>query len=304
MIEHVGRFRQDRSAGRASLPDAIRNDGHDDDQSADATLASVDEFSIGEVAAQLRALGVRHGGVLLVHTSFRAVAPIEHGPVGLIRALRDAVGDEGTLVMPAMTDGETPFDPASTPTHAMGITAETFWRQLGVLRSTHPGGSFAALGPLAPRICAPQPLSPPHGRDSPPGRVLDLDGQVLLLGVTHSENTTLHVAEAIAQVPYSISHPCVVEIEGVVGSVMIAETDHCCRGFGIADEWLRERGLQREGKVGNADARLCRSRDLVAAALENLARDPLLFLCANAVGCVECDMARDSVPSGAGRVHA
>jgi aminoglycoside 3-N-acetyltransferase len=254
----------------------------------------VQEPGVDQIVAQLRALGVERGSVLLVHTSFRAVGPMENGPLGLIRALRDAIGEGGTLVMPTMTDGETLFDPKSTPTHDMGVTAETFWRQPGVLRSTHPSGSFAAIGPMAARICAPQPLSPAHGRDSPPGRVLDLGGQVLLLGVTHSENTTLHVAEAIAQVPYSVSYPCVVEIDGVARTVMIAETDHCCRRFAMADQWLRERGRQREGKVGNADARLCASRDVVAVAVEHLSADPLVFLCSGSEGCEECDAARES----------
>src|SRR5688572_5663583 len=140
--------------------------------------------------AQLAALGVRRGGVLLVHTSFRAVRPVEGGPAGLIEALGAALGPEGTLVMPTMTDGESVFDPASTPAVDMGVVAETFWRRPGVARSTHPGGSFAARGPHAARICAPQPLSPPHGPDSPPGRVHDLDGQVLLLGVGHDASTT------------------------------------------------------------------------------------------------------------------
>jgi aminoglycoside 3-N-acetyltransferase len=247
------------------------------------------------VADQLRALGVRRGGVLLVHTSFRAVGPMEDGPLGLIRALLEATGEEGTLVMPTMTDGASVFDPKRTPTHGMGITAETFWRQPGVLRSTHPGGSFAAVGPAASYICAPQPLSPPHGLESPPGRVYELGGQVLLLGVTHSENTTLHVAESMARVPYSVSHPTMVEIDGIAQTVMIAETDHCCRGFGMMDRWLRERGLQREGKVGHADARLCDSRDVVAVAVEQLSADALLFLCAREEGCAECDTARDSV---------
>ena len=49
-------------------------------------------FSRSEVADQLRTLGVRPGGVLLVHTSFRAVRPIEEGPLGLIDALRSALG--------------------------------------------------------------------------------------------------------------------------------------------------------------------------------------------------------------------
>lgn len=251
-----------------------------------------------EIEEQLRALGVREGGVLLVHTSFREVRPVEGGPLGLIRGLRRALGANGTLVMPTMTDGESVFDPRTTPTEGMGITAELFWRQPGVVRSTHPGGSFAAEGPHAGRICAPQPLSPPHGPDSPVGRVHELGGQVLLLGVTHSEDTTLHLAEAMAGVPYSVSHPCVVEVDGRAETVMIAETDHCCRGFRIADEWLRPRGLQREGKVGNAHARLCDARDLVDVAVKRLAENPVVFLCAPGTGCDECDLAHASIPGG------
>jgi aminoglycoside 3-N-acetyltransferase len=255
----------------------------------------MNEVSVQQVSEQLRALGVRKGGVLLVHTSFRAVGPVEGGPLGLLAALRLALGDLGTLVMPTMTDGESRFDPKTTPSVDMGITAETFWRQPGVERSTHPGGSFAASGPLAARICAPQPLSPPHGPDSPVGRVHDAAGQVLLLGVTHSENTTLHLAEALAGVPYSVSHPCVVDVDGVPRTLLIAETDHCCIGFRKADAWLRARGLQREGPVGNASARLCAARDVVTVALEQLASDPLVFLCAAAGHCAECDAARASI---------
>jgi aminoglycoside 3-N-acetyltransferase len=254
---------------------------------------------IERVAEQLRSLGVRPGAVLLVHTSYRAVGPVAGGPLGLIAALRAALGSAGTLVMPTMTDGETVFDPRATPTAGMGITAELFWRQPGVVRSGHPGGSFAAEGPLAEAICAPQPLSPPHGPVSPVGRVHDLGGQVLLLGVTHSESTTLHLAEAIARVPYRVEHPCVVDQGGQVATVMIAETDHCCVGFRKADGWLRARGLQREGPVGSAVARLCDARDLVAVAALELASDALVFLCPAAAGCGECDTARASLPARA-----
>lgn len=250
---------------------------------------------ISKIVTQLELLGVRSGGVLLVHTSFRAVRPVDGGPAGLIDALRTAVGADGTVVMPSMTAGDTVFDPTSTPTLGMGVTAELFWRQRGVLRSTHPGASFAAVGPRAAYICEPQPLSPPHGPDSPVGRVHELDGQVLLLGVTHSENTTLHLAEAMADVPYSVSHPCVVEIDGAARTVMIPETDHCCRRFNLADEWLRAKSLQREGRVGNADTRLASSRDIVSTAAERLQMDPLVFLCPPTAGCDECDAARASV---------
>jgi aminoglycoside 3-N-acetyltransferase len=247
---------------------------------------------------QLTKLGVRRGGVLLVHASFRAVRPVESGALGVIDALRAALGPSGTLVMPTMTDGASVFDPRVTTTDGMGIIAELFWRQPGVMRSTHPGGSFAADGPLAAQICAPQPLSPPHGPDSPVGRVHDLDGQVLLLGVMHSENTTLHLAEAVAKVPYFVSHPCVVEQDGVVRTIMVAETDHCCRGFRKADEWLRARGLQQEGRIGSAQARLCGSRELVGIAVERLTANPLIMLCARTEDCEECAAAHASIPRG------
>jgi aminoglycoside 3-N-acetyltransferase len=257
---------------------------------------AMSEANLVQLIEQLQALGVRRGGVVLVHTAFRAVGPVEGGPLGLIAALRSAVGPEGTLVMPTMTSGEAPFDPRSTPTAEMGITAELFWRQPGVLRSTHPSGSFGAQGPKAEWICQPQPLSPPHGPDSPVGRVHQLGGQVLLLGVTHSEDTTLHLAEALARVPYSTSSPCLVEAEGVTQTVLISEPDHCCVRFRLVDGWLRARGLQREGKVGRADARLCDSREIVAVAVEHLLAEPLTFLCEPGQGCPECDRARASVP--------
>lgn len=248
-----------------------------------------------DLVRQLRALGVRAGGVLLVHTSFRAVGPVEGGPLELIAALREALGPEGTLVMPTMTDGESPYDPRSTPTWQMGITAELFWRQPGVVRSGHPGGSFAAAGPRAEEICAPQPLSPPHGPVSPVGRVHDLGGQVLLLGVTHGENTTVHLAEALAAVPYSVSHPCVVRLDGEVRTIDIVETDHCCRNFDEVGAWLDEEGLQRQGTVGRAQARLADARDIVRIAVRHLRRDPLVFLCPPAAACEECDAARASI---------
>ncbi len=247
------------------------------------------------LASQLSTLGVRDGDLLLVHTSFRAVGPIEGGPEALIEALRAAVGARGTIVMPTMTDGETLFDPKTTPTSQMGIVAETFWRLPGVSRSTHPGGSFAAVGPLAARICAEQPLEPPHGFVSPPGRVYELAGKILLIGVDHSESTVLHVAEAIAKVPYSIAYPCVVGgTPGALVTEPIRETDHCCRGFRRADTWL---SVER-GKVGKADAKLYSARDAVEGAVERLRVEPLFFLCAASEGCDECNAARASIASG------
>ena len=254
------------------------------------------ELSQHAVTSQLRALGVEQGGILLVHTSFRAVRPVEGGPVGLIEALRSALGPDGTLVMPSMAaDDDAPFDAATSPPWSeLGVVADTFWRLPGVVRSHHPF-AFAALGPRATEITAgPLPL-PPHGLDSPVGRVYQLDGQVLLLGVGQDASTTLHLAEALAGVPYQVARHCTLRGEdGRPLRVDYTENDHCCQLFSFADEWLRGRGLQSEGQVGYAHARLARARDIVAVALEHLARDPLVFLHPPSAGCAECDEARAS----------
>ncbi|HEU5041440.1 MAG TPA: AAC(3)-IV family aminoglycoside N-acetyltransferase [Gemmatimonadales bacterium] len=250
-----------------------------------------------EVVEQLRALGVRPGGVLLVHSSFRAVRPVAGGPAGVIEALRRALGPGGTLAMPAWTgDDGTPFDPRSTPTAGdLGIVPATFWQMSGVRRSDHPF-AFAAVGPHAAEITeTPLPL-PPHAPGSPVDRVRELDGQVLLLGVGHDADTTLHLAELLAGVPYRVPKHITVLRDGAPVRLPYGENDHCCERFGLADGWLRDRGLQREGKVGHADARLARSRDIVAVAVEHLAADPLRFLHDEGAGCADCDAARRSCP--------
>jgi len=252
-------------------------------------------LSRDEVAGQLGALGVQKGGVLLVHTSFRAIRPIEGGPTGLIEALRAALGPEGTLVMPSWTGSdEEPFHPATTPASPdLGVVADTFWRLPGVVRSPHLF-AFAAAGPQAERVTSgPLPL-PPHIPESPVGHVHELDGQVLLLGVNHDADTTLHLAELLAGVPYSVPKSCTVLQEGRLVRLEYGENDHCCERFTLADGWLRERGLQSEGRVGHAQARLVRARDIVRVALEHLAREPLLFLHPPSAGCADCDEARKS----------
>ncbi len=248
------------------------------------------------IAGQLRRLGVERSGVLLVHTSFRAVRPVEGGPAGLIAALRDAVGPLGTLVMPSWTgDDDAPFDPPTTPASPdLGVVAETFRRMPGVVRSDHPF-AFAAAGPLAAEIVSVPLVLPPHAPGSPVSRVYELDGQILLLGVGHDADTTLHLAELLAGVPYRVRNHCTILENGAARRVEYGENDHCCMRFALADGWLRAAGLQGEGRVGQADARLVRSRDVVRVGVERLRAEPLLFLHDPAARCADCDAARASV---------
>ena len=84
----------------------------------------------------------------------------------------------------------------------------------------------------------------PHGLDSPVGRVYELDGQVLLLGVDHTANTTIHLGEYMGRARYRRKKYVTLLKEGRLSRFDYTEIDHCCQNFSLVDGWL-ERGLQR-----------------------------------------------------------
>lgn len=248
-----------------------------------------------ELLHQLAELGVKPGGVLLVHTAFSKVKPIEDGPMGLIAALEARLGPQGTLVMPSMSyDDEHVFDPAATSCREeVGVVADTFWRLPHVLRGDN-AHAFAASGAQAAFITGPSPLDVPHGLDSPVGRVYSLDGQVLLLGIGHGSNTTIHLAEKLAGVRYRMKARLTILKDGQPEWFEYEEINHCCQNFQRMDAWLDARGLQRKGRVGCAEARLIRSRAIVDVAVEQLRLDETAFLHPPGVD-EECDEARASL---------
>ena len=195
--------------------------------------------------------------------------------------------------MPSLSDvDDEPFVLTSTPCMGMGIVAQTFWQLPGVLRSDSPH-AFAARGPDAAGITRPHPIEIPHGLDSPVGRAYQLDAQVILLAVGHDSNTTIHLAENLAGVRYRLQVHSTVLVNGQLTRLDYSEVDHCCANFSMMDRWLDERGAQRRGVVGHATARLARSRDIVAAAIERLRESETVFLHPPGV-CAECDEARRS----------
>jgi len=255
---------------------------------------SPDSVNRDTIVGQVLDVGVRPGGVLVVHTAFSEVRPVVGGPAGLIAALRDALGPDGTLAMPTMSsDDYTPFDPATTPCPDMGVVAEKFWRSPGVLRSNNPH-AFAAIGPKAAEITAPHAIDVPHSLDSPVGRAYELDAQVLLLGVGHDANTTIHLAESIAGVRYRREKYVTVLEDGTPIRFQYREIGHCCQNFALLDGWLDEKGLQKRGIVGHGQARLSRARDIVKVALEHLQAEETVFLHPMGVD-EECDKARRSL---------
>jgi aminoglycoside 3-N-acetyltransferase len=242
---------------------------------------------------QLARIGVVRDDLLVVHTAFSKIGPVDGGPAALIAALQAAVGDEGTLVMPSMSDDdEQPFDPRRTPCRGMGTVADSFWRLPGVLRSNNPH-AFAARGPLAREITADHSLDVPHGLDSPVGRVYERKGRILLIGVGHDANTTIHLAENLAGVRYLLPKRVTVFRDGRPRRHDYFEVDHCCERFALMDGWLDARDVQRRGAVGHARVRLMAARDVVDAALERLRVDETVFLHPPGTD-DECDAARAS----------
>jgi len=247
-----------------------------------------------ELTTQILECGVMPGAVLLVHTSFSTVGPVEGGPRGLIGALQATLGPDGTLVMPSMTDDDDhPFDPRRTPCLGMGVLADTFWRTPGVLRSDSPH-AFAAIGPEAARITADHPLDVPHGLNSPVGRVYELDGQILMLGIGHDANTTIHLAEGLAGVRYRRQKSVMIIQAGQPARYCYSEIDHCCDNFNLVDQWLDAEKGQHRGRIGYGEARLTGSRNVVATVTSRLRANETVFLHEPGID-IQCDEARASI---------
>ncbi len=236
----------------------------------------------------LRGLGVRPGMTLLVHSSMKKIGHVCGGAVTVIEALLEVLGPDGTLMMPTHTgENSDParwrhppvppeiheeirrsmpaFDPARTPSSRMGAIPELFRTWPGVSRSGHPVGSFAALGPRAEELLAPHGLSDMFGEGSPVARLYDLGGWVLLLGVGHDRNTSLHLSEHRADWDGAerITEGSAVMVDGERRWVNYEMPAYDHDDFVALGEAFEEGGSLACGCVGAAPCRLMSQRELV-----------------------------------------
>ena len=246
------------------------------------------------LADDLRALGVEAGMTLIMHSSLKSLGWVCGGPVAVIQALMDVVTASGTIVVPTQTsdysdpalwqhppvpqswwqiiyDTMPAYDPRITPCRFMGVIVETFRTLPGVLRSDHPADSFAAWGRYAEQVIKGHTLDYGLGEGSPLARICDLDGWVLLLGVGHDSNTSMHLAE------YRAPHP----EQTMLGAPILEDGQRVWKNYQdieINSDIFPEIGadFERTGqvhmaKVGSADARLFRQRAAVDFTQEWLA---------------------------------
>ncbi len=251
----------------------------------------------------LRGLGIGRGDRLVVHSSYRAVGPVEAGPMGVLQALMQVVGEEGALAMPTFQDVPPEVFDLNDTKSDCGIVTEFFRKMPGVLRSLHPTHSVAVWGrDAALIISAHEEGRTALGVDSPCDRLAQLGGKVLLLGVGQNRNPMVHVGEAHFGAPYlpvpfssDFARPLKARNrEGAVFTMRVLECPGCSENFDIVDARMEKEGWIISGKVGNASSTIMSGEHVIEAVCELLQEDPGCLLCHDPA-CPFCPSARNEI---------
>lgn len=246
-----------------------------------------------DVKKALEEIGVKSGQAMMVHTSLSSIGFVCGGAQIVIEALIEAVGEEGTIMMPTQTwknldpstgvhweepeewwqtirDNWPAYDKNITPTNTMGAVAEMFRQWPGALRSDHPARSVAAFGKHANYLTKEHDLSNIFGEESPVGKLYELDGYVLLIGVDYDKNTSIHLADVRANYPskHNVNESSAI----LVGGERVWKTYETLFVDGedfveIGEAFEKEYPVKKV-TLGNATLRFMKQRDLVDFAVK------------------------------------
>ncbi len=176
------------------------------------------------IAADLFSIGLRPGGVALVHSSLSSLGQVPGGAETVIQGLLQALGPQGTLLMPALSyehanPAHPHFDVLRTPSN-VGIIPETFRTRPGTQRSICPTHSVCGVGPLADVLLGEHHLDDtPCGPRSPYRKLPQHSGQIVFLGCGLRPNTSMHSVEEVVLPPYLFGRT-------IAYDVMLADGTH------------------------------------------------------------------------------
>ncbi|MEQ1699133.1 MAG: GNAT family N-acetyltransferase [Ilumatobacteraceae bacterium] len=245
-----------------------------------------------DIGAALRGAGLRRGSVAVVHSSLSTLGWVVGGAHAVVAALFDVVGPEGTIVMPAhsshlsepskwenppvpetwwqvIRDHMPAFDAHLTPPIAMGSVAECFLCHPSTVRSAHPSMSFAANGPLAAQIVAMHPIDDCVGEASPLGRLYEIGAGIVLLGVGHGNNTSLHFAETRTEWAraHRTTYAAPVLVDGSRQWVEYEDIDLDSDDFAALGEAFAATGGETRVPLGSGEVIACDLREIVDFAI-------------------------------------
>jgi len=242
--------------------------------------APVPSVTKDDILAGVRALGLRAGDLAQFHSSLKSFGRVEGGPDAVIDACLEAVAPGGTVMMPtfnhgqreAFDDDQCIFDLDKTKS-VNGAITEVFRHRVGVRRSLHPSHPYAALGPLAEWLTKEHFDLDCFDARCPLGKLCAMNGWVVMLGCGMKACTAAHVAETIYGVPCigQRQNAWPVRLAGgemTTGYTVIWRDGKCPFEFVKIEQRLKDRGLLRETKVGNADLLAFRGADCIAVCMD------------------------------------
>lgn len=218
-----------------------------------------------DIVAGLRALGLEPGAMVQVHSSLSSFGYVPGGAEEVVDALLEAVGPEGTVMVPTFNHGarrafdsaDEIFDRESTRS-VNGAITEAVRLRPEAHRSLHPTHPYAAIGPAAEWLTCEHLELKTFDARSPLGKLTSSGGKVCMLGVGMNACTAAHVAETRAGARCMGYRQLVRKVRLPDGSVVDARAV-LWRGEGRCKlEWqaiegeMRQRGLIRDRRIGEA----------------------------------------------------